>query len=435
MSKDNDLQNHVRHQPAKESSATPIYLFNNNALLAEDTAMQLRYFGHQVMVIGDIDKLVEAVSQRTPAAVIVDFDYHEDILLKVAQIAQDKQAGNLHFPIVLISTRGSFDARLAAARVGADCYFTKPVDMVALMDRLNALMLSREVQPYRILIIGDNAATTEYHGTVLRGAGMEVRLLGKLTDIFKILDEYRPELVLMDVSIAACSGADLAKLIRQNSAYLDIPIAFLSDDSAFSKQLDAIRSGADDFLVKPIEPAHLVASLSIRAQRYRALRGLIMRDSLTGLYNHSAIKEFLVREISSSIRMRHPVALAMIDLDFFKRINDSHGHPVGDQVLRALSRLLQQRLRRGDVIGRYGGEEFAVVLPNTPASAALGVLDQIRNAFSNIRHHADQCEFSASFSAGVADVTQHPDAEALFRAADAALYEAKRNGRNRIELG
>jgi diguanylate cyclase (GGDEF)-like protein len=435
MSMNNGPQDDLRREPARKPPGAPICLLNNNALLAEDTAAQLRYFGHQVEVIHGIDQLFEQVSQSPPAAVVIDFEYRPDWLSKIAHLVQHKQAANRHFPVMLISTRGSFDARLAAARVGADCYFTRPLDMMALMDRLDALTLSREARPYRILIIGDNAAAAEYHGTVLSGAGMEVRLLDKLTDMFRILDEYRPELVLVDVAIVGCSGADLAKLIRQNSAYLDVPIAFLSDDADFSKQLDAIRSGADDFLVKPIEPAQLVASLSSRAERYRALRRLIMRDSLTGLYNHSAIKEFLAREVSSSSRTGQPVALAMVDLDFFKRINDSHGHPVGDQVIRALSRLLQQRLRRGDVIGRYGGEEFAVVLPNTRASAALGVLDQIREAFANIRHHADQCEFGASFSAGVADVAAHRDADTLFRAADAALYQAKRMGRNRIEIG
>jgi diguanylate cyclase (GGDEF)-like protein len=125
--------------------------------------------------------------------------------------------------------------------------------------------------------------------------------------------------------------------------------------------------------------------------------------------------------------------LAMIDLDFFKHINDSYGHPSGDQVIRVLSRLLQQRLRRGDIIGRYGGEEFVVIMPGTTATVAIGVLDKVRETFSKIRHHADEHEFTVTFSAGVADMTTRQDADALIRAADAALYRAKGNGRNRIE--
>ena len=155
-----------------------------------------------------------------------------------------------------------------------------------------------------------------------------------------------------------------------------------------------------------------------------------MRDGLTGLYNHSATKEHLMREISRATRSESPLALAMIDLDFFKKVNDTYGHPVGDQVIRALSRLLQQRLRRGDIIGRYGGEEFVAILPGTTASAAAGVLEQIREVFSKIRHRADEREFTSSFSAGVTELTPDQDNDALFRVADSALYEAKHKGRN-----
>jgi diguanylate cyclase (GGDEF)-like protein len=434
MSKEGRLRHPLEQYPVREPLAPPIYLVNSNALLAQDMAMQLRYCGHSVAVIDGIAKLAAAISEHMPAAVILDFDYREDILGKVAEIAQRRRAGNQRFPIMLISTRGSFKARLAAARAGADCYFTRPTDMVALKDRLDALVLSKETHPYRILLISDDAVASEHCAGALREAGMDVRLLRQPTDIFMEFDEYRPELAVMDVAAPSCTGLDLTRLIRQNNVYLDVPIVFLSSDSSPSTRLDAIQAGAEDFLVKPVEAGHLVSSLASRAERYRALRGLIMRDSLTGLFNHSAIKEYLARSISSTDRSHAPLALAMIDLDFFKRINDSYGHPVGDQVIRALSRLLQQRLRRGDVIGRYGGEEFAVILPATSNASATGVIDKIREAFSKIRHQADECEFTATFSAGVADIVGHPDADSLFRAADSALYKAKHNGRNRIEM-
>lgn len=411
-----------------------IYLVNSNALLAEDMAMQLRYFGHIVLVIDGIPKLPAAIAKRTPAAVILDFDFKEEVLHKVADIAKSRQAAGQQFPIMLISNRGNFKARLAATRAGADCYFTRPADVVTLTDSLDSLVFSRETHPYRVLLISDDAVTSERYAGALRNANMDVRLLRQANDIFVEFDEYRPELAVMDVSQPSCTGIDLTRMIRQNNGCLDVPIVFLSGDSSHAARLEAMRCGADDFLVKPVEPAHLVSSIGSRAERYRGLRGLIMRDSLTGLFNHSAIKEYLVRAISTTDRSHAPLSLAMIDLDFFKRINDSYGHPVGDQVIRALSRLLQQRLRRGDVIGRYGGEEFAVILPATPSGAAVGVIDQIREAFSKIRHQADDTAFTSTFSAGVADVIGHPDADALFRAADAALYKAKHLGRNRIEI-
>jgi diguanylate cyclase (GGDEF)-like protein len=271
-----------------------------------------------------------------------------------------------------------------------------------------------------------------HYEAVLHGAGMEVKVLHKITDMLQVLGEYRPELILMDVYMSDYDGIDLARLIRQDNMYLDVPIVFLSSESDFEKQLHAIESGGDEFLNKPILPAHLVSALSSRVVRYRALRSLIMRDSLTGLFNHSAIKEHLVREIARARRGGTPLVLAMVDIDLFKRINDTYGHPVGDQVIRALSRLLQQRLRRGDIIGRYGGEEFAIIMPGTPADAAAKVLDQIRESFSKIRHYAEAQDFTATYSAGVAEMTADSDTDALFRIADLALYRAKHAGRNCI---
>jgi diguanylate cyclase (GGDEF)-like protein len=272
----------------------------------------------------------------------------------------------------------------------------------------------------------------QHYAAVLRSAGMEVKVLERISGMLQSLGEYRPELILMDVYMPDCNGIDLARLIRQDNMYLDVPIVFLSSESDFEKQLNAIESGGDDFLTKPIQPAHLVSALTSRVLRYRGLRGLIMRDSLTGLYNHSAIKEHLAREIARARRSLSPVTLAMIDIDHFKRVNDCYGHPVGDQVIRALARLLQQRLRRGDIIGRYGGEEFAIIMPGTPAIAAAHVLDQIRESFSMIRHYAESRDFTTTFSAGVAELATVGDTDELFRVADLALYKAKHDGRNCI---
>lgn len=416
--------------PVKDLASAPVYLVNDNVLLAEDTALQLKYFGYDVVVINDFGRLPAAIAQRPPAAIILDLGYRKEKPLAAADVEHIRQSSGQRFPTIFLSSRSNFKARLDAVRAGADGYFVKPLDVVTLVDRLDALTVRKEIHPYRILIIGDEPASAKQYGAMLKEAGMDVKVLHEPTEIFQVLGEYRPEILLMDVHMPDCTGSDLARLIRQTNMYLDVPIVFLSNESSFSKQMDAIESGADDFRTKPIEPAHLISSIANRAERYRALRGLIMRDGLTGLYNHSATKEHLMREISRATRSETPLALAMIDLDFFKKVNDTYGHPVGDQVIRALSRLLQQRLRRGDIIGRYGGEEFVAILPGTTASAAAGVLEQIREVFSKIRHRAEEREFTSSFSAGVAELTPDQDNDALFRAADSALYEAKHKGRN-----
>ncbi len=432
MHKQGPDEHHTSRQDgAVAQSSRLLYLVHDNALVAADLAAQLRYFAYEVTVVGGLSQLQAHIDQRRPSAVIMDLTFPDGVLAGAQEVTELRQAG-LDFPVIFLSNRSNFEARLATVRAGANGYFSKPLDMVALIDHLDALTVRGDAHPYRILIIDDDTKTANRHAKVLRNAGMEARVLHKLVDMLPVLGEYRPELVLMDVHLPDCEGIDLARLIRQDNLYVDVPIVFLSKESDFESQLHALESGADNFIVKPIKPAHLISALSSRAKRYRDLRALIMRDSLTGLFNHSAVKELLMREIERARRHATPLALAMIDIDHFKKVNDTYGHPVGDQVIRALSRLLQQRLRRTDIVGRYGGEEFAVILPSTPAAAAANVLDQIRESFANIRHRGEQSDFTVSFSAGIAEIDNSLNADTLFRLADAALYRAKHGGRNRV---
>jgi diguanylate cyclase (GGDEF)-like protein len=158
----------------------------------------------------------------------------------------------------------------------------------------------------------------------------------------------------------------------------------------------------------------------------------MVRDSLTGLLNHTNYKERLRVELARARRTNRVLSVGLIDLDHFKNVNDSFGHPAGDRVIKNLSRLLKQRLRGADVIGRYGGEEFALALPDTPIEAAVVVLNNIRESFGAIEQRAGDTIFHCTFSAGLAQSPPVMDAESLIQAADEALYRSKHGGRNQV---
>jgi diguanylate cyclase (GGDEF)-like protein len=238
--------------------------------------------------------------------------------------------------------------------------------------------------------------------------------------------------VLMDMYLPGCTGAELASVIRQFEHFVSVPILFLSTEQDTSKQLQALKLGGDDFLTKPISSEHLISAVSARLQRYGVLRSYVFRDSLTGVLNHATMKERLALEVEHAERERRALSFVMMDLDHFKSINDAYGHPAGDRVLKSLADLLKQRLRKTDIVGRLGGEEFGVILPGVEGDDAVRRLDDLRRAFSGVHQHAERSEFTVTLSCGIAQLHAGESAEELTVFADRALYHAKQSGRNRV---
>lgn len=336
--------------------------------------------------------------------------------------------------LILLGNEDDFQMRLRSVRFEANAFLPTPIDVTHFVDSIDKYTEGGERQPFHILIVDDDPEQVSDTALVLQEAGMITSVVTDPTKIFQVLVEYRPELILLDMYMPECTGAELAAIIRQNENYVGVPILFLSMETDAEKQLAAIRSGGDGFLVKPIQPEHLVTSVSVRAARTRAMRFYMERDSLTGLLNHTNLKQHLDQEMQRARRIGLSMVFIMIDLDRFKSVNDTYGHLTGDRVIKSLARLLQQRLRRSDTIGRYGGEEFGVILFNTDASFAETIMNEIRESFSRLRQTDGHEEFFVTLSCGIAEFPRYDTVSAINEAADAALYKAKEGGRNRVEV-
>lgn len=409
-----------------------IYLVEDNTTLAESMALQLEHFGYLVRTFHGSEALAQALTSERPMAVVMDIVLPQGVMAGAKAIREADAEEAEPVPLIFISSRNDLQARLEAIRAGGDAYFVKPVDIHALIARLDKVTERTQPEAYRILIVEDDATLASHYALVLSEAGMDVETLTRPLEIMESLARSTPDLILMDVYMPDCSGLELAKLVRQQDSYLSIPIVFLSSEDNLDKQFRALRTGGDDFLTKPIADEYLLSSVSIRAERARLIRSLMAQDSLTGLLNHAKIKEQLVIEESRHRRMQAAFTFVMIDIDHFKAVNDNYGHMTGDRVIKSLSRLLQQRLRKSDSIGRYGGEEFAVILADCDVAAATRLLDDIRTSFAAIAHRHEGEPFSVTFSAGLASFPLCDSAAELNRVADEALYEAKRLGRNRV---
>jgi diguanylate cyclase (GGDEF)-like protein len=409
-----------------------VYLCDDEAAQVEQLAVQLACFGFDTAIFTDTESLRQAMRERVPDATIMDINFPQNPNAGTEVMAQIKEGLGQSMSALFLSSRDDFDARLQAVQAGGDAYFHKPARALELVAALDDLTQKKTQEPFRILVVDDEIEIAGYHSLILQEAGMITHQATEPEKVLGLLREFRPDMVLMDMYMPTCTGRDLAKMIRQVPEYVGLPIVYLSSETDKKKQFSAMRIGAEGFLTKPVVPDELVAAVAIRAERMRALRSLMARDSLTGLFNHTTTTQLLENAIAGARRQGGVMSFAMIDIDRFKSVNDTYGHSVGDQVILALARVLQQRLRNSDVVGRYGGEEFAVILPGVMAEQAAKFLDQIRDDFSRVLFHGGEFEFSCSISIGVASFPQHMRLELLREAADKALYEAKRSGRNRV---
>lgn len=410
----------------------PVFVVNDDAEAAQELALQLRYYGYEVEVFNHPDKFRAAIRHKPDAIVLMEIEFPEDEMGGIHVMEEVQRELPQPIQVIFISVHDSMDCRLGAVRAGSVAYFIKPFNPVELIGQLDLITASQIQDSFRVLMVDDSTVELSYHAAILEQAGMIVKAETDPMSLIETLNEFNPDLILMDLYMPECSGIELAKAIRQMDGFVSTPIVYLSSENDFNTQLEAMSLCGDDFLVKPVLPRHLISAVTLRVMRARFLRSLMVHDGLTGLLNHTAIKEELLREVVRSNRLNTPLSFAMMDIDFFKKVNDTYGHAAGDRVIKSLARLLKQRLRGTDIIGRYGGEEFAVIMNDTDAASAAKVIDEIHNVFSRLLHLSEENEFSVSFSCGIADLAHFPDAASLSEAADKALYQAKQRGRNKV---
>jgi two-component system cell cycle response regulator len=248
--------------------------------------------------------------------------------------------------------------------------------------------------------------------------------------------------MLLDVEMPEMSGWDVLAAMKADPDLRDVPVVFLTGRSDTTDMVDGLRLGAHDYLRKPCEPTELLARVQAAArvkrlqdelrQRNEDLDRISRTDVLTGLRNRRHVEEYLAKLTSLARRNVEPIAVLVIDIDHFKSVNDSHGHDAGDAVLREVAGRMLGSVRLEDMVGRWGGEEFLVVLPNTAAEGAAELAERLRQVVAGTPCRlADGDAVQVTISVGCA-ASLIDDAGILVRSADAAMYQAKQTGRNRV---
>ncbi len=307
---------------------------------------------------------------------------------------------------------------------------------------------------FRILVVDDDRDSVDLLTQWLTMGGYEVTSAGDGQEALRRVQSDRPDLVLLDILIPPPDGIQVMRAIKRDRVLSTIPVVVMTVKRDVKSKVECLKNGADDFIVKPFHFDELDAILrSSLKKRYRytsleranqqlrdaneRLLKLTVTDERTNLLNDRYLKRRLGEEFKRAQRYGTPLSVAMLDLDHFKEVNDKYGHDCGDQVLREFGNLLVASARTTDIVGRFGGEEFLMVLPNTDGIRAAIVAERVRKAAEEHIYQYKEFLVRITTSAGVASVpanSQVRDENELLKASDQALYRAKQASRNRVIL-
>lgn len=315
-------------------------------------------------------------------------------------------------------------------------------------------MMNKNPERSKILVVDDIPLNRKLQKTYLESVGYQVILAVDGTEALQRVDEETPDLILLDIMMPKMNGFQVCHRVKNTENTRFIPIIMVTALNEIEDKVKGIEAGADDFITKPFNKLELLArvksllrikhlhdELELKIKELEVAQSKLLQlaitDGLTGLYNYRYFKEQLNQEVFRAKRHNARVSIAMIDIDYFKNYNDTHGHPAGDLVLKTIAELLHNNIRKIDVAARYGGEEFALVLVETDKQAAGFVANKIKNLIEKQQFDYEDTQPNGKLTISMGIATFPDDAttpDGLVNMADQRLYRAKKTGRNRVVL-
>lgn len=378
-----------------------------------------------------------------------------------------------HIPVVMVTALSSKSDRLRGLEVGADDFLTKPFNDIVFFSRTKSLvrikmlldelrlrdqtaaqigaadqvknMFSNNVAGSRVLLVEDNAA----HSKVMMEKLSELYEADLARDAEKAMEltktnEY--DVILVSTELNSTQGLHLASYLKGREETRHVPLIILVNESRTQTMLKALELGINDYLLLPLNTGEMMARVKTQLRRKKYHDALYanyaqnaseqLTDPLTHLYNRSFMDAHLKNQVALAQKRNKPFTLILTDVDHFKPVNDTYGHETGDEVLYGLARVLVRSIRTADMAARFGGEEFALLLPETDLLSATVVTDRVRKMVESqqFRVSHDIGSLNMTVSIGAAELRKGESAADLLKRADEALYRAKQGGRNQVQL-
>ncbi len=355
-------------------------------------------------------------------------------------------------PVVLVSEVQSDERRVAAFSAGAADFLYPPYDPGRIKDLADAVMVTSRVSRFsnkecKILAIDDSPIVCKTYGAIMSRYGLEYQYITDPLSAMQTIREYKPDLILMDAHMPGIDGYELTRRITADREFENTRIIMVTGDIKNKSGVEALDTGVSDFLTKPFDEKVLLARMRTQLvskklhdelknafQEMKILKEKLelmsVTDGMTGLFNHRYFYDTLARVIEVNKLSGEPICILILDIDHFKKFNDTHGHKAGDAVLVKVAEVIKRGVRENDFAARYGGEEFTVILPGADISLAVEIGEKLRTGIEAEKVKYEGLLLSVTVSLGVAEYDGIKDESALVVSADNALYKSKENGRN-----
>lgn len=474
--KPNETANHVHKtsslDPSSESErlVPQLLIIDRDRAVAEQMEQEAQRWGITVKIVEDLFTAREAIAQGRPEMVLLDLaisgqpcsnlETAQEGLQLLAELTNHVSP----LPVLIFTASGSTEIRLEVAKLGGRAFIQKPLSAAQVMETVIQVRQRSQTPEAKVMVVDDDPAQLIELRSFLEPWGLKLMGLSNPEKFLEALDSYQPDLLILDVEIPKIDGISLCQVVRNDPRWSGIPILFLTAHREPEMVHRIFGAGADDYVNKPIVGPELVTRIINRLERIQLLRNMAESDPLTGVANRRKSTQELNRFLQLAKRHKQPICFALLDLDYFKQINDKYGHAMGDAILHRLGRLLSLSFRSEDIVARWGGEEFVVVMYGMTKEDGMKRLSELQRKLQeqeftatilssddeqidleaedwlNQVNHRDRIAsivetFCITFSAGIAQYPEHgSDLQSLYRCADRSLNQAKAAGRNCITI-